>query len=71
MRDGEKSGVTEAAGFLFEAIPSALEGPILHKVVDGICTLLEGADLGDVGKESVEVLEEDRIWIKSPAERVG
>ena len=48
--DGEKRGVLEAAGFLFEAISGALEGPILHEVVAGVWTLLGDTVVVDVGK---------------------
>ena len=56
--NGEERGEAEAAGFLFETIPSALERSTLHEVVDGIGTLLGGANAGDVRKEMEEVFEE-------------
>ena len=52
MRDCEERGVVEAAGFLFETIPGTLERSTLHEVVDGVGTLLGGANSGDVRKET-------------------
>ena len=55
-RNGEKIGVSEAAGFLFKAISGALEGPILYELVDGVWTLMGGRQPGryrEVGSRSV------------------
>ena len=63
--------MSEAAGFLFETIPGTLERSILHKVVDGVGTVLGGADTGDVRKEAVEVFEKDGGRIEGSVEEVG
>ena len=62
--------MVEAAGFLFETTPGTLKKSTLHEVVDGVGTLLGGADSGDVRKGAIEIVEEDGGWIECPIEQV-